>query len=121
VNLAVLFPILVAIFAPLGAYFLAARKMSGKIKTTDADALWKESSSIREDYRAQLASAAERTRDLESRVARLEGQNNELVQENFKLKHKIQELETLVASLRLTITALESIVQTKDEELKSAK
>lgn len=36
------------IVGPLGAYFLASRKMSGKIATSEAAQLWEESRAIRE-------------------------------------------------------------------------
>jgi chromosome segregation ATPase len=113
-NLSVLVPVLVAIIAPLGAYLLAARKMSGKVNTSDADQLWREAGSIRDDYRERLRISNERQTSLEERVARLEGQNTALVQENFDLKRKVNELESLVRAQQTTIAALEAIIKSKN-------
>lgn len=44
---------------PLVTYLVAARKMSGKIKTTEATALWAEADRIRQDYREQIADCRE--------------------------------------------------------------
>lgn len=40
--------VIAAILGPIGAYVVAARKMSGKIATTEAAQLWEESRAIRE-------------------------------------------------------------------------
>lgn len=110
-------PIIVAIAAPVGAYLLAARKMSGKIGTSDASELWEESRSIRDDYRNRLLTAAERAVSLEMRVAALEGTNAELVNQNLDLVAKVGKLETLVETLRATITKLEETIEHQRTEL----
>lgn len=97
---AVLIPIVIAIITPIGAYVLAARRMSGKIGTSDAEQLWEESRSIREDYRTRLLQANERALSLEVRMAKAEATNNELMQENYECKRKVAELESLVDQLR---------------------
>lgn len=109
-DVKLIIPLLIAMVAPLGAYLLAARRMSGKVDTSTATELWTEARAIRSDYREQLAGAADRTRLLEERVAKLEGQNNDLVQENLALKTKVVALETLVETLRNTITGLEETI-----------
>lgn len=86
-------PLIIAITAavagPLAAWITAARKLSGKIDTTDADQLWAESASIREDYRSQLLSRDQRISSLEARVASLEQENNALVRENLNQASRI--------------------------------
>jgi chromosome segregation ATPase len=114
---AILIPVAVAIVAPLGAYLLAARRMSGKVQTSDAGELWAESRAIRDDYRNRLLDAADRSRDLEARVAKLENSNNELNRENFALQNKVLALERLVTELRDTITKLQATIQTQAQEL----
>jgi chromosome segregation ATPase len=114
---AVYIPVAVAIVTPLAAYLLAARRMSGKVQTSDAGELWAESRAIRDDYRNRLLDSADRTRDLEGRVARLEGANNELARENFTLQNKVIALEALVTELRETITKLQETIQTQAREL----
>jgi peptidoglycan hydrolase CwlO-like protein len=119
VNWALIIPIVVAVIAPAVSYILAARRMSGKIATSSAADLWEESQSIRNDYREQLASAFGRVRDLETRMAKLEGQNNDLRHENFTLTAKVAGLEALIAKLQETITEQQStIVELKDTILK---
>jgi len=120
VNYAVWIPLAVAIVAPLGAYILAARKMSGKVATSDADALWREASAIRDDYRNRITLANDRQAALEARVALLEGQNNDLVKENYELKIEISGLKTLVDTMQATIKRLEGVIVEKDEELDKA-
>lgn len=119
-NPAILVPIVVAIVAPVGAYLLAARRMSGKVATSDADQLWNEARSIRDDYRDRLDQAASRQAELEHRVAVCEGQNTDLLRENFDLRTKVTSLEALVGQLRITITHLEETIATQAEELGEA-
>jgi chromosome segregation ATPase len=117
VNWVVVGSIAAALIAPVGAYLLAARRMSGKIATSDASQLWQESKSIRDDYRARLNDAADRAMRLEVRVADLEGTNTKLIQENFELRHKVEALEELVKSQAATIKGLEELVKAQREEL----
>jgi hypothetical protein len=116
-RLEVWIPLAVAIVAPLGAYLLAARKFAGKVDTTDADRLWLEAKNIRDDYRERLLNEGLARRDLEVRVARLEGANNELQRENYALQNKIVALEALVSSLRDTIKKLEDTIMSQAKEL----
>jgi chromosome segregation ATPase len=76
--------------APIVSYIAAAKKFSGRINTTEADALWQESASIREDYRSQLAARDRRIEALEARVAKFEEEEDRLVRENLNLVHKIE-------------------------------
>ena len=92
-NSATWVPIVVAIVAPIGAYVLAARKMSGKVSTSDATQLWKEAGAIRDDYRGQLQLADARVQNLEVRIGTLEDKNDILLAENAALKRRVAELE----------------------------
>ena len=81
--------IVVALIAPIGAYILAARKMSGKIATSEATDLWAESRSIREwalqrieaadkeilDLRASLRDVLEQLERAHEHIAALERRN----------------------------------------------
>ena len=62
---------IVALGGPFLAYLVAARKTSGRIRSSDASELWEESSAIRRE-------CAERVRILEARVKELEGMNMDL-------------------------------------------
>lgn len=120
-DLTVLIPVAVAIVAPIGAYIVAARRMSGKIETSDANALWEESRSIREDYRARLTSVTDRARELEARVAKLESINDALSRENYELKVQIIRMEALIKSLEANITSLKSLIRTLENNIDSQK
>lgn len=81
-------PVWVAIIAliaacvgPLIAYISANKKLSGKIGTSEAESLWAESASIREDYRARLDQANKRINALEERNTELERSHSKLVGE----------------------------------------
>jgi chromosome segregation ATPase len=95
-----------AVVGPLVAYITASRKLSGKIGTSDADALWSESKSIREDYRDQLGGANRRLVRCEERIAQVEGLNSDLVRENLALRQRIDTLEHENAELKQQIAEL---------------
>jgi chromosome segregation ATPase len=76
--------------APIVSYIAAAKKFSGRINTTEADALWQESASIREDYRSQLAARDRRIEALEARVAKFEADEDRLVRDNLNLTHTVE-------------------------------
>lgn len=88
------------VFGALGTYLAVVRKLSGKIATTDASELWKESAAIRADYRDQLAASAKRIADLEARVAQLERLNNQLERENFACRRAVEQLTHDLATER---------------------
>jgi hypothetical protein len=77
--------IIVALIAPIGAYLLAARKMSGKINTSEATDLWAESKAIRDWSAERLKACDEEIAALRtalssalSRIDALEKENNRL-------------------------------------------
>jgi predicted RNase H-like nuclease (RuvC/YqgF family) len=88
------------VVAPLVGYLAASRKLSGKIGTSDADALWNESKEIRADYRLQLDEANRRLVKCEGRIAQVEGLNSDLIRENLALQRRIDVLERENAELR---------------------
>lgn len=63
--------LIAALAAPIATYIVAARRFSGKVETTEAADLWKESRDIRKWSR-------ERIEQLERRVTHLEEENEEL-------------------------------------------
>lgn len=88
-----------AVVASLGTYIAAARRLSGKIDTSEAQSLWAESASIRDDYRNRIAHAEERQAALEKRVADLEKANTDLRNENLGLRERNLECERSIATL----------------------
>lgn len=78
----------IALIAPVGAYLVASRKLSGQIKDSDATELWAESKSIREWATQRIKELNAHIDLLELRLAEVERQNFDLVEENRKLKLK---------------------------------
>ena len=83
-----------ALIAALGAYLLAARRMSGKIATSDASELWREASDIRRDCRDQIAVAATRIQNLEVRIGRLDDVIDARDAEIGELRSTVAELKS---------------------------
>ena len=78
-----LIALIVALVGPVGAYLVAVRQLSGKIKNSDASELWEESRSIREWSTA-------RNKELTEQIERLETRVDELEEENRQLKAQIR-------------------------------
>jgi hypothetical protein len=70
--------VVVAIIAPIGAYLAAARKMSGKIHTSEATDLWAESKAIREWSQQEILDLRAALKDCLARIASLEAENKDL-------------------------------------------
>jgi chromosome segregation ATPase len=110
-----LIAIVAAIAGPLGAYLVAARRFSGKIASSDATDLWKESSAIREWSGSQIAALSEnvtrleqRVRDLENAERELARENTVLVRENEKLHGQVRALSTELSACHRRISELEA-------------
>lgn len=104
--------LIAAIVGPLGAYFVAVRKFSGKIGSSDATELWKESGAIREWSSSRMGELREDVQRLESRVGLVEGQNAALAQENANLILQIRELGVTITELRAEIVVLTTDLRT---------
>lgn len=111
VNTPMVLAILGILAAPIIGYLAAARKMSGKIGTSEATDLWEAQKNIVEGYREDKNTAAERVSALETRVAALEKDNNALARENIELLRKALASEQTIASLR------EELLESKKKEL----
>jgi peptidoglycan hydrolase CwlO-like protein len=81
VNTAVLIAVAAAVLGPLFAYMASARRLSGRISTSEASSLWTESAAMRQDYLAritQLNASVERCQtrmqDLETYIDKLREQ-----------------------------------------------
>jgi predicted RNase H-like nuclease (RuvC/YqgF family) len=96
--------IVVALVGAIATYVAAARKLSGKIATSEAASLWEESRAIRDDYRQRLEK-------LENRVLELEKKNYELAAENVRLLRQALETQTLLAELRAENERLKTTIK----------
>lgn len=115
----VFIPLAVAIVGPLIAYIRLARMTRGKVATSDAAELWKESRDIRDDYKARLLAADQRHKDLEGRVQSLERINTELMAEKYEIQRKHEICEALRAKLEETIRIMEMTIHNQREELEA--
>jgi septal ring factor EnvC (AmiA/AmiB activator) len=88
-----------ALVAPVGAYFLAAHKMSGKINTSEAQQLWEESRAIRDWSSQEIQSLRAALSEAMSRISHLEEQNRELTEQNASLSKSLSEAHNHIATL----------------------
>jgi len=111
-------PLVAAIAGPVGAYLLAARRFSGDIAKTDANALWEESRAIRTDYREQLSQRDERIAKLDKRIEALEKEKDSLSKENYELRVEVLHCRALVKTHEASIAQLEALVRTLENNIK---
>jgi len=88
------------VLGPIIAYVAASRRLSGKIQTSEAKDLWRESASIRDDYRARLKEALFHIGQLEKSNSELRSELNDMklrmsdvIIENNQLRRKISDLQ----------------------------
>jgi regulator of replication initiation timing len=84
------------VFGPLLTYIIAARRLSGKIKNTDATELWAESRSIREWSTERVEKLTEDIEELRHRMAELEHVNGQLADDNRRLTAENYHLRNLL-------------------------
>ncbi len=87
-------------------YLVAAKKMSGAVKTSDAEQLWTESRSIREWSADRISELTKVIGALEVRVKNVEDRNTTLVDENEALEQTIEKLRTELVACRSAIENL---------------
>lgn len=99
--------LIVALFSPLITYLIAARRLSGRIRDSEASELWAESRSIREWSTDRVKELNQHVDELEERVREFETANSELVKENrvhgrtiYELRNQITELKSENLRLR---------------------
>lgn len=114
-----------ALLAPLLTYIVAARRLSGRIKDSEATELWKESSSIREWSAARIKELDEHVDKLEARVNELEGSNSELAEENRALLREVYDCRventTLKSESKSEIDRLRALLAQAHQQLKDHK
>ncbi len=116
-NATILVAISAAIVAPLLTYVIAARRMSGKIQTSEASDLWAESRALRDDYKSQVGMLQTQVKDLISRVRELEENKTMLEKANLQLARRVDDLENELASVKKENQALRADIEEKREEL----
>jgi chromosome segregation ATPase len=103
--------IIVGVLGPLVTYLVAVRRFSGKIGSSDAEDLWKESRSIRQWSKERIEELNTLVGRLEARVGVVENQNLALARENANLVQQIRDLSDTITELRQEIVALTAELQ----------
>lgn len=85
-NSALLAALVAAIIGPLFAYLAAAKKLSGKIETSEASDLWEEAARLRQEYKEEIAQLRKEIQDCADNVRNLKKKNQLLEEEVRKLK-----------------------------------
>jgi chromosome segregation ATPase len=114
VNSITLVPVVVAIVGALAAYFAAARKLSGKVQTSEASELWEESRSMRaeltrrnEFLRESIDNCQVEIRSLNLRIDELDKKNFTLHMQNGDLSRLVEQHESTIAAQAIQIRSLE--------------
>lgn len=95
---------IVAVVGPLLTYLVAARRLSGQIRNSEATELWAESRSIREWSEKRNEKLEEHISELDERINGLEMANGALAKENRELQKANYELKTENERLKLLLT-----------------
>src|SRR5690242_7067735 len=93
-------PLVAAFAGALLAYLGTVRKLSGKVKTSDASQSWEEARLMREDYRSRIAELNVVISGREKRMGELEKRNDELYVENGRPARMLEDHEAPIAELR---------------------
>jgi chromosome segregation ATPase len=109
--------IVAALIGGLGTYLVAARRFSGKIGSSDASELWKESRSIREWSQERIEELTSTVKGLERRVSHVEAQNADLGEANSGLVQQIRDLSDTITELRAEIVQLTKELQQANERV----
>lgn len=102
--------LIVAAIGPLLSYLAAARKLSGRIRDTDATELWAESRSIREWSTARVKDLQDHIEELEERMSELEGTNLKLANEHRIALKEIGRLRSLNEELDAELSQLKRLL-----------
>lgn len=79
-----------ALLSPIFAFLIIKTKSSGRINTTEASDLWKESKSIREELRDEIMELQREINQLRIENQTMEAEINGLKMENLVLKNEIR-------------------------------
>ena len=95
-----LLAIIAVIVGPLVTYLIAARKVSGRIKDSDATELWAESKAIREWSAKRIKELDDHIDKIQQHLDRVEKANGSLTKENHKLTQEIDALRGTIQELQ---------------------
>lgn len=84
----------------LVAYFVARRKNSGSISTSDAASLWEESNTLRQEYRLRAENLEEQLREVNTKLQSVMEELGKLRLNSATMIEKIAELKEVINKLR---------------------
>lgn len=106
-DIGIILAIIAAISAPIIAYLGAARKLSGKINTSEAGELWNEASNLRREYKTEIGELRGLITILKDRVEEVESKNEVLHLENGELRNEVLRLRSENLQLKNRVLELE--------------
>lgn len=109
--------IIVGILGPLLTYIVAARKLQGSVKNSEATDLWEESRSIRQWSSERITELGGTIEGLRTRMEGVEAHNVTLSQENERLRTQLTDLQTTIFTLRHELLKARSAIETLNHEL----
>lgn len=83
-------PVIVALLTPLFAYLGIARRLSGRIVTSEAAQLWAESATLRMEYRQRAEECEAQIRQLRDEIQTCTARNTVLRRENYELRNELK-------------------------------
>jgi predicted RNase H-like nuclease (RuvC/YqgF family) len=89
-NLPVTIAVVAAVVGPLLTYLAAARRLSGRIATSEAASLWAESAAMRQDYLARITQLNATVERCQARVQELENYVDKLREMNGTLRDQLK-------------------------------
>lgn len=98
----------VALGAPVIGYFVAKRRLSGRIETSEAGTLWNEASAMRRDLLEQLRTQREQH---ERQMAELRDEFEEFRRQHEHCEVRISELKRENVQLKMRVAELEARVK----------
>lgn len=75
-----------AAVAAAATYLVAARQFSGRVRSTEATKLWDAATEMRREYIAQIGELRTEVREMRERVATLERERRQLLDEIAELR-----------------------------------
>lgn len=101
----------VSLVGPLITYLVATRRFSGKISSSDATELWRESKEIRDWGTSRIAELNATVGTLEQRITKCERQNDVLLRENDELRRQIRLQASIIEDCRAEVVRLKEALR----------
>jgi hypothetical protein len=102
----------------LGSFLVSAKKMGGKVSSTEAADLWIEARQLREDATRRILRLEERAALLDEKVAALTHENFDLLVSSTGYESEIKRLVERVEEQNKEITDLRKIITDLQEQLR---